>query len=151
MAAVVEDVVDDEPTVVGLFLPLADVDMGIGEEAVVLVHEALHALAYSCSVDGCCDLGLADIQDVEREGGDVGIDDDDTSGGGAHEVLQGYTGRVEITLEEHHLGRRRGGSDEEVELLLLLGLRVLDACHAQRLLIEPSVHLTLHGEQLLVH
>lgn len=64
----VEGIVYDEPAIVGLVTPLADVDVVAREESVVLLHEACHAWAYSCGVDDSFDTRGACIEDVEREG-----------------------------------------------------------------------------------
>ena len=72
-------------------------------EAVVLVHETLHPLPYAHRIDDSRPPRLTHVQNVEREGGDVAVYDDDTTRGRTHEVLQCQTCRVEVALEEHHL------------------------------------------------
>ena len=36
---------------------------------------------------------------------------------------------IKVTFKENHLGRRSGGLDKEIELLLLLGLDILNMGH----------------------
>lgn len=100
----VEGVIDDEPAIVRLVAPLAD---------------------------------------VEREGCDVGIDDDCTGGGCPDKILQCCSGGIEVSLEEDHLGRWCRGADEEDKLLLLLILTLFDAY-------EALVNTFLEGDELMV-
>ena len=39
--------------------------------------------------------------------------------GRLHQIFQGSTCRIEVALEEHHLGRRGRSADKEIQLLLL--------------------------------
>ena len=51
VTTMVEGIVYDKPAIVRLIAPLADVDVVVREESVMLLHEACHAWAYSCGVD----------------------------------------------------------------------------------------------------
>lgn len=62
----VEGIIDDKPSIVGLVAPLADIDVVAREESVMLLHKACHAWAYSCGVDDGFDARGACIDDVER-------------------------------------------------------------------------------------
>lgn len=115
----------------------------IEEESVVLLNELVHALAYAVGVDGGLDSGLSYSEDAERQAGNVSIDENDACGGGLDQGLERSPGCIEVTLEEDHLGWWRGGTDEEVKLLLLLGLGVFDTCHT-------LVDSLLQGYELVV-
>lgn len=41
----IEAFINDEPSVMALFAPLANIYMGIGKESVMLIHQSLHANA----------------------------------------------------------------------------------------------------------
>ena len=43
----IEAIIYNKPAVMGLVSPFSDVNMIIGEEAVMLIHETLHSLTYT--------------------------------------------------------------------------------------------------------
>ncbi len=51
MTTMIEGIVDNEPTVMRLFLPFADVYMVAWEEVVMLFHETLHSLTYTIGIN----------------------------------------------------------------------------------------------------
>lgn len=60
----------------------------------------------------------------------IAIYDDYSMVGSTNLVLQSYSCSVKITFKEDHFSRRGGGSNKEIELLLLLGLDVLNMGHS---------------------
>lgn len=120
VSAVIEAVVDDEPSVMRFIAPfiyLYRLDIGL---AVVLVAKACHACSYACGVYLRRDSVCTDIEHVECFGINVGIDDDGTMLGCLYQLLQCHTCGEEVTIEEYHLGWRCVGADEEVELFVML-------------------------------
>ena len=70
VTAVIEFVIDYQPAVVTLLTPFPDVDMLLGrrEQAVVLLHQSLHAGTHSRGIYYSLHTLGAHIQYVERRG-----------------------------------------------------------------------------------
>ena len=51
MTTMIEAIIYNKPAVMGLVSPFSDVNMIIGEEAVMLIHETLHSLTYTYSIN----------------------------------------------------------------------------------------------------
>ena len=93
VTAVIEFVIDYQPAVVTLLTPFPDVDMLLGrrEQAVVLLHQSLHAGTHSRGIYYSLHTLGAHIQYVERERRHLSIDDYHPVQGRLHQILQGST------------------------------------------------------------
>ena len=144
MATMVKKVVDNEPPVMGFLAPFAYIYMRPWEKLVVLIHETLHASSYTDSINKHFYALLANIKYVKGSSGDISVNDDNSMIGRTNKVLQRSTCGIKVTFKENHLGWRSGGLDEEVELLLLLGLDVLYSLHLIMLQHKFTINTLLH-------
>ena len=117
--------------------------MSVWKQAIVLTHKTLHALSNTGSIDDSLNTTSTDIQYVKRQSRHITIYHYDPMDCCPDKVLKHNSRRVEISLKEHHLGRRCGCTDKEVKLLLLLGLSIFDMRHT-------FVHALLQGYKVTV-
>ena len=125
-----ELVIDDEPSIVGFVTPLEDFDGFYSYLTIVLVTESGNAGTNANGVNLTDNARGACAEDVEGLGIDVAIDYYCSCACGLYEVFKGYPCCEKLAIEEDHLCRWCGGSDEEVELLIVLVESLLNGIEA---------------------
>ncbi len=117
--------------------------MSVWEQAIVLTHQALHALSDTGSIDDSLNTTVTDIKYVKRQSRHITIYYYGPMGCCPDEVLKSNSCSIEVAFKKHHLGGRCGCADKEVKLLLLPVLSIFDMRHT-------FVHALLQGYNVTV-
>lgn len=107
MTTVPKLIIDDKPAVMRLVTPLEDFDGLDSRLAIVLITKTGDACPNAHGIDLAENSSGACAEDVKGTCVNISINDDGSCLGGLDESFERDTCSKELTVEEHHLGRRR--------------------------------------------